>query len=196
MILLELFCGTKSISKEAEKQGIETITLDYDKKHNPTICEDILKWNYKEYFKNRDKPDIIWASPDCRTFSIARHHHRTKDNIMGITNDAKLANKMIQRTIQIIKYLKPKHWFIENPRGRLRYLPIMKKFKRVTIYYSNYNHYCHKPTDIWTNTSFLKDEKMKKIKLTSFSLIGSGKDRRLRYKMPEQLCEHIISNVH
>ena len=72
---LELFCGSKSFSKIFEKNKYETITIDIDNKHNPTICKDILEWDYKiyppKYF------DVIWASPDCRSWSIATHKHRT-----------------------------------------------------------------------------------------------------------------------
>ena len=64
MKTLELFCGTKSFTKIAEKHGHTTTTLDILPNFNPTYCCDIMEWNYKElpvgYF------DIIWASPNCK----------------------------------------------------------------------------------------------------------------------------------
>ena len=61
---LDLFCGTKSFSKIANQKGYETTTLDILEKFNPTICCDLMDWDYKVnppgYY------DIIWASPNCK----------------------------------------------------------------------------------------------------------------------------------
>ena len=72
MILLELFSGTKSFTKEWLKiQGNESITVDIDKKSNPDVNVNILEWNYKECpVIDGRKIDFIWASPECRTFSF------------------------------------------------------------------------------------------------------------------------------
>ena len=52
-VLYEIFCGTKSFSKVAEKNGYECITLDIESKFNPTICIDFEEWDYKNIKKNR-----------------------------------------------------------------------------------------------------------------------------------------------
>ena len=44
--LLELFSGTKSVSKVAKALGWETISLDIDPKFDPDLCMDILDFNY------------------------------------------------------------------------------------------------------------------------------------------------------
>jgi len=67
MKVLELFCGTKSISHVFEKRGHEVITLDNDDYHNPDICKSILDFDVKDLPKGW-KPDVIWASPPCQTF--------------------------------------------------------------------------------------------------------------------------------
>ena len=64
---LDLFCGTKSFSKVAEEKGFECTTLDILEKFNPTICCDLMDWDYTQY-----KPgdfDIVWASPPCTDYS-------------------------------------------------------------------------------------------------------------------------------
>ena len=52
MRLLEIFCGTKSMGKVFEKNGWEVISIDIEKKWKPTICIDVLEWNYKTFDKN------------------------------------------------------------------------------------------------------------------------------------------------
>lgn len=193
MILLDLFCGYKSMTKEAIKKGFECITLDIDEKLKPAICVDILKWDYKN---SNLKPDVIWASPDCRTWSIAYHKHRTLEFINGLTVQAKEANEVIKRTLEIIDYFKPKYWFIENPRGRLRHYPIMKKLTRKSLYYGNYGHYINKPTDIWTNCDSWKPKKPKLKKLMCVADINNTRHKsrkERRSKIPVELCQEIIN---
>ena len=62
---------------------------------------------------------------------------------------------IVCKTIEIIKEVQPKYWFIENPRGKLRkvidrYLQGLD-YKRETISYCRYGDTRMKPTDIWTN---------------------------------------------
>ena len=44
--LLELFCGTKSVSKALGEQEFEVISLDIDPDFEPTICADFMDWDY------------------------------------------------------------------------------------------------------------------------------------------------------
>ena len=67
--LLELFCGTKSVGKVFETDGYEIISLDFNPKFEATHTEDILTWDYMQYSK--DYFNVIWASPDCTTWSLA-----------------------------------------------------------------------------------------------------------------------------
>ena len=41
MIVLELFCGKKSISNAFAKRGHITYTVDWEPKFNPTLCADV-----------------------------------------------------------------------------------------------------------------------------------------------------------
>lgn len=166
--ILELFCGTKSVGKVFESAGYEVISLDYNKKFNATHTEDILMWDYKKY--PSDYFDVIWASPDCRTWSLATGgKYRTKEKIWGLNNQFQdqttLGNNMILKVIEIIKYFNPKSWFIENPRALLKWFPPLQDFIKESgsnmnlVYYANYNDWGFpKPTNIWSNLPLWKDE--------------------------------------
>ena len=116
MKALELFCGTKCAGKVLENMGYKVISLDFNKKFEPTICVDICDWDYTDY--DPKEFDIIWASPECKTFTFsAGGKHRKKDNIMGKTPEAEDGNKMVDAMLKILEYFKPKKYFVENPLG-------------------------------------------------------------------------------
>lgn len=89
-------------------------------------------------------PDVIWASPDCTTFSIAAiSHHRRKNpetgNLDPISDYAKLCDNVDQHVINLIKELNPTYYFIENPRGGMRKMSWMQDLPRYTVTYCQYN---------------------------------------------------------
>jgi len=43
---LDFFSGTGSVAKVLEEWGYEVITIDFAAKWNPTMCVDIMAWNY------------------------------------------------------------------------------------------------------------------------------------------------------
>ena len=154
---LELFCGTKSMSNTFEKAGWEVYNIDWNKEFNPTLCADISKLTVKDIIKLcNGKPDVIHASPDCTTYSIAAiSHHRKKNeetgNLDPVSDYAKFCDKTNKHVLDLIQELKPKYYFIENPRGGLRKMDFMKGLYRYTVTYCQYGDTRMKPTDIWTN---------------------------------------------
>src|SRR5699024_12450578 len=70
------------------------------------------------------QPDIIWASPDCTTYSIAAistHRNREDDGHLSPKSyQAKQSDEVNQHVLDLIKELNPKYYFIENPRGGMR----------------------------------------------------------------------------
>ena len=67
--LLELCCGeNQSISTVARELGWDCVSLDWNKKTNPTICCDVREFDPAEH----GRFDLAWASPDCREISQNR----------------------------------------------------------------------------------------------------------------------------
>ena len=54
--VVEVFCGTKSFSKACEKKGWEVFTVDSKKRFKPTLCMDVMDWDYKAHAP----PDVLW----------------------------------------------------------------------------------------------------------------------------------------
>ena len=125
--LLELFCGeNKSVSKWGESNGYEVVTLDWNPKCHPTICENLLTWDYRVYPPGHFT--ICWASPDCTHFSIAR--------TTGPPRNLEGANALVQRTLEIFQYFQPKVFCLETPAtGLLPKQPYMSAYGYVICDY-------------------------------------------------------------
>lgn len=151
------------------------------------------------------RPDVIWASPDCSTFSIAAiSHHRRKNPLTGnldpVSGYAKFCDKVDRHVLELIRELNPQFWFIENPRGGMRKMDFIKDLPRYTVTYCQYGDTRMKPTDIWTNHPDPKFKPMchkgdpchvsapRGSKTGTQGLKGS-KDRSV---IPAQLCKHIV----
>ena len=145
--VLELFAGSRSIGKAAESLGYEVYSSDLNNFEGIDYPIDILDFDTS---KVPFKPDIIWASPPCTTYSIAAiSHHRPQNK--PLSDFAIKSDNMVKKTISIIKELNPKYWYIENPRGMLRKQTFMQGLPRTTVWYCTYGDKRAKPTDIWTN---------------------------------------------
>ena len=70
MKLLELFCGTKSIGKAFEDQGWSVVSVDANRKTNPTIYTDIMDFHFKAYAPYYFQH--VHASPPCTEYSRAK----------------------------------------------------------------------------------------------------------------------------
>jgi len=210
MKILELFCGTKSISKAFKERGHEVFTLDNDDYHNPDLCKSILDFDVKDLPKDWRNPDIIWASPPCTTFSVMSFYNYW-DFPYPKNSKASINLGFVLKTLEIIKELKPKYWFIENPRGLLRKFKFMEKLHRKTVTYCQYGTDYMKPTDIWTNATHWVPKPMckpgadchqearrgSKTGIQGFGGLrqSSGwrkEDRVARAIVPENLCLEIV----
>lgn len=157
MKVLELFAGTRSIGKAFEERGHEVYSIEWNTKfENIDWHTDIGQITSEDILSRFGKPDVIWASPDCTSFSIAGiSHHRKKNpetgNLDAISEYAQFCDQVDQNVLKLIEELAPKYYFIENPRGGLRKMSWMQKLPRYTVTYCQYGDTRMKPTDIWTN---------------------------------------------
>lgn len=81
MKVLELFAGTRSIGKAFEAKGHEVFSVEWNKDFEDIDWyEDISKITADDIIHRFGRPDVIWASPDCTSYSIAAiSHHRKKE---------------------------------------------------------------------------------------------------------------------
>lgn len=206
MKVLELFAGTSSIGNAFKAAGHEVYTIDWDKQFEVDLHADVLEVYAQEILDEFGKPDVIWASPDCTTYSIAAiSHHRYYDSdgrLLPKSGYAKLCDKVNVHVHNLIMMLGPTVWFIENPRGGMRKMDFMHGLNRYTVTYCQYGDTRMKPTDIWTNHP---DPKFKPpckngdpchepaprgSKTGGTQGIRGAKDRS---RIPRELCEHIVS---
>jgi len=156
MKVLELFAGSRSFCKVAEELGHTTFSTDIEAFENIDLVKDIrtIVPNDIPFV-----PDVIWASPPCTYFSVAsigKHWH--KDH-WPKTEQAWLGIELVECTRDVIRWfyaINPNlKWFIENPRGKLRKLEVVKYLYRDTVCYCQYGEDRMKPTDIWHNSNWI-----------------------------------------
>lgn len=205
MKVLELFAGTRSIGKAFEKKGHEVYSVDWNKNfENIDLYADISKLTVDEIIEKFGKPDVIWASPDCTSYSIAAisHHRKREDdgNLAPVSEYAKFCDETNKHLLELIKELNPKYWFIENPRGGLRKMRFMQGLPRYTVTYCQYGDKRMKPTDLFTNHPNPKFKPMCKNGDSCHEPAPRGsktgtqglKGAKERSVIPEKLCEHIV----
>ena len=205
MKVLELFAGTRSISKAFEAAGHEVFCVEWSKDfENIDLYADIGQITAQDILERFGHPDVIWASPDCTTYSVAAiSTHRRKEangNLIPQTEYAEFCDMVNAHVINLIKELAPRFWFIENPVGGLRKMDFMQGLPRYTVTYCQYGERRQKPTDIWTNHPNPQFKEPCKRGAPCHDAAPRGaktgtqalKNAREKAKIPTQLCEHIV----
>jgi hypothetical protein len=212
MKLLDLFTGTGSIARVARDLGFEVVSLDIDPRCQPDICADIMVWDPKMEMMAIEPGDfeVIWASPPCETFSCARKCNIGR-NVGGELMTAERLNQdmenvgvpILRRTQELIEYLKPKAWYIENP-----YTGHMKEYiseKPYIFDYCMFGFDYRKRTAVWSNInveskmcdrSHLTSGKHRKTAIgTSKTQTGQGggSSKSGRYAIPESLVIYLLT---
>ena len=205
MKVVEFFAGSRSIGKVCDELNYEVFSIDWEPYENINYVGDV------EFMELKDVPfvpDIVWASPDCTTYSIAAiSHHR--NGTEPKSEYAKKCDKVNQHFISMIKQwleINPNlKFYIENPRGMLRKMPFMQEFTRHTVWYCQYGDERAKPTDIWTNNEDWvprpvcrngnKDCHHQPSPRGSKTGTQGRKGSFDRSKIPNELCREVILSV-
>ena len=204
MKVLELFAGTRSIGKAFERAGHEVYSIEWDKNFEDVDWhEDIGKITAQDIIERFGRPDVIWASPDCTSYSLAAiSHHRIKEadgNLAPQTEYAKFCDEVNTHVIELINELAPTYFFIENPRGGLCNMNFMKGIPKHLVTYCQYGYPYMKPTHIFTNYpgpqfKHCKNgdschESAPRGSRTGVQGVKGSKDRS---RIPDALCDYIV----
>lgn len=153
---IELFCGSGTLTKTFNSAGWQTFSVDMRRRRG--ICEPTLKADVTKLSKASfpfDKINVVWASIPCTAFSYAAgnwYYHKKQPN-----PEALKFIKLLNKSLGLIRDLCPDVYFIENPRGQLRYEKSIHDFlvdtggmiKNTSL--GAYGFPTTKPTDIFTN---------------------------------------------
>ena len=202
MNILELFAGSRSIGKVADRLTFDVYSSDIEQFGGIDYVVDILEFDVT---KITFKPDIIWASCPCTAFSVAaigKNWTKVGDDYLPKNPRAEFGLKLVQKTLEIIEHFNSTYFFIENPRGMLRKMPIMADLPRQGVTYCQYGDTRMKPTDIWTNSTKWIPRPMCKngdpchVAAPRGSKTGTQglKGSYERSKIPEDLCYEILKS--
>mgnify|MGYP003628224459 FL=1 len=153
MLVFDFFAGTGSSTKAFRDAGHTVISFELDDYFEATENVDIMELSAEYLLATYGKPDFVWASPPCTTFSVAsiRHYWEYIDGVAYPKNEkTKKGLAIVSHTRKLIEELNPKLGFlIENPRGMLRKQNEVAGLNRVTVSYCQYGDNRMKPTDLW-----------------------------------------------
>ena len=125
----------------------------YIESHVMSIFDIDEEW-CKELIARHGKVKVVWASPPCTGFSVAScGHHWNPPAADGTrtpkSDKGRLAVQLVEHTLKVIEWLNPDYYWIENPVGILRKLPILNHLAHHKITYCKDGEDRMKPTDLW-----------------------------------------------
>ena len=210
-VLLELFCGTKSVGKVFDQHGWDVVSVDFLQHFEPTICKNVLDLTVEDIIaklpKYRQTVDVIWASPTCTQYSISRTQGGTRD-LIG-------SDKLVQKVLDLVAYFNVP-FFMENPyTGLLKTREVVKGIPYRIIDYCQYAEESfpgryRKRTAIWTNTNWVPKRALCNPRTCQFCTDGKKHDHKSEdrcspsgqkgsskyqlYKLPPSLVEEFVAS--
>ena len=124
MLMLDLFCGLKGASKEAQKRGWIVVSVDIESQFNPSIVVDITDWHYQG-----KHIDFLWASPPCDEFTLYSLPGSWKCH-KGLPKKLPSMD-LVYATKRIIEEVQPDYWIVENVIGAVPFInKVFGKYKK------------------------------------------------------------------
>ena len=187
---LEVFCGTKSVSKQLGPEW-EVVSVDLFAKFEPTICADVHEWDYKAAFPPGHF-DYVHLSPPCTEFSRA---------LTTRPRRLEVGDALAEKALEIVEYFQPRWWTLENPAtGELPKRPYMEAWKPYmrTVCYCKYNddgkHPYKKPTAIWTNLRHWEPRPMCNVQTPCADVAERGAHSQVAQLGPSRRGRHSSMN--
>ena len=187
-VLLELFCGTKSIGKVFDQNGWDVVSVDFNERFEPTICKNVFDLTVQDIMeklpKSRQTVDVCWGSPICTQYSKCR--------TQGGPRDLDGSDRLVQKVLDLVKYFNVP-FFLENPQtGLLKSRDVVKGIPFRTIDYCQYaddtfpGRY-RKRTAIWTNTDWTPTRALCNPKTCHFCTNGKHDHACQQRSKPDQM---------
>ena len=89
-----LCSGTGSVGQPFRESGWEVADVDWDGRYGTEVQCDIMTWDYTTAFPTGHF-DVIFCSPDCTMYSLARTTTKTPRNLAK-------ADALVQKCLEII----------------------------------------------------------------------------------------------
>lgn len=200
---VEFFSGTQSVTRRFAAHGFDTVSVDSDARTKPDMCIDVLGIDPDNLPERLRGADVIWASPPCVVFSPLTIGKNWNRDHTPKTDKARHAIKLLHHTVALMKASGASVLWIENPRGKMRRMPILSLLNgwhKRTVTYCQYGDVNMKPTDIWTNIMGWNPRPACRQNMPCHtaaprgSLVGTQCNESALYKgiVPPALCEEIV----
>lgn len=149
--VLDLFAGLEGWSEPWRASGHDVISVDNDPRFNVDITKDVrdLDWLDIPDQWHSEGVDVLLASPPCEAFSVMTMGKNWNYDRTPKSDKARLGLELLMTTLDIIDWLDPKVAVIENPRGMMRKMSVLRPYRRHTVWYCHYGYPVAKPTDLW-----------------------------------------------
>ena len=190
--LLELFSGTGSIGRAFADLGWDVDSVDI--LGNPTWRVDIRELD----LQSLPHYDVVWASPPCTQYSVARTTAKTPRDLVG-------SDELVLAALRVIAHCQPMLWWMENPQsGLLKTRPMMQNLPYHDVDYCCYGTLYRKRTRLWTNARSWTGARLCD-RQTCPSMLGTRhqsaaqvfeNSRAHLYALPRRLCDDIAAYCH